>query len=174
MMAASGLSLAFPGSAVGEDGDAWPVRRASARARTASDQAMFRLDFDTLQSPGWPEQYTNYSLFVCSPRLQEEHLQEVRAAIPGAKLIAYFDTQFAMIDKGCASSGGSSYYQAFNKYFQPKWAITDLASGLPICLQSKRGWAGTQPAGWVAFPAAVDAVARYHRDVTMNASWDGL
>ena len=24
---------------------------------------------------------------------------------PGAKLIAYFDTQFAMINKGCASHG---------------------------------------------------------------------
>eukprot|EP01043_Picozoa_sp_COSAG02_P009115 COSAG02_NODE_304_length_25204_cov_11.025095_21_plen_163_part_00 len=135
---------------------------------------MFRLDFDTLNSPGWPALYKNYSLFVCSPRLQEEHLQEVRAAIPGAKLIAYFDTQFAMIDKGCASSGGASYYRAFNEYFRPEWAITDLTTGLPICLQNKKGWAGTQPAGWVAFPAAVDAVARYHRDVTMNASWDGL
>jgi hypothetical protein len=43
-----------------------------------------------------------------------------------------------------------------------------------VCLQDKRGWAGTQPAGWVAFPAAVDAVARYHKEVTYNASWDGL
>ena len=43
-----------------------------------------------------------------------------------------------MIDRGCASSGGASYYRAFNEYFRPEWAITDLTTGFPICLQSKK------------------------------------
>ena len=151
-----------------------PDRDQAAPPPPVLKRASFRLGLDDLTGPDWPARFRNYSLFVCSPRFEERHLQQVRRDIPGAKLIAYFDTQFAMIDKGCASSGGTGYYKAFNRYFKPEWAITDLGTGLPVCLQSKRGWAGTQPAGWVAFPAAVDAVAKYHKEVTFNASWDGM
>jgi hypothetical protein len=137
-------------------------------------RASFILGLDDLKSPDWPTRWANYSLFVCQPQLEEEHLQKIRRDIPGAKLLAYFDTQFAMIDSGCATSGNASYFKALNRYFKPQMAITDLHTGLPICLQPHRGWAGTQPAGWVAFPNSVDAMAAFHREVTMTVSWDGL
>ena len=80
-----------------------------------------------------------------------------------------------MINKGCASSGASPYYNAYNKYFNSSWAITDLHTGLPICLQSHRGWAGTQPAGFVVFRESAEALARLIGKVTLASRvWDGV
>ena len=115
--------------------------------------AWFRIDAGTMKDPGWPAKWAHYKLLVCTPRLTHAQLTQIKRDIPGAKLIAYFDTQFAMIDRGCASSGDSAYYQAVNRFFRPEWAITDLSPGanrgLPVCLQSHLGWAKTRPAGFV-------------------------
>jgi hypothetical protein len=155
-------------------------RHSSSRRRSGPPMhragAWFRVDFDTLKDPAWPSQWLNYSLLVCTPRFSEAQLRQIKRDVPGAKLLAYFDTQFAMIDKGCASSGNSEYYQAVNRYFKPEWAITDLRTGLPVCLQPHKGWAETRPAGFVVTPQSADAMARYHREVTFGnaSSWDGL
>ena len=144
-------------------------------SHTGNATAWFRIDFDTLQDPSWPHAWAHFKLLVCTPRFTERELTQIKQAIPGAKLLAYFDTQFAMIDKGCASSGNSPYYQAVGKYFRPEWAITDLHTGLPVCLQSHKGWAETRPAGFVVMPPSADAFAQFHREITFNAtSWDGL
>jgi hypothetical protein len=148
----------------------------AAGADPAHKLAFFRLDFANLADPGWPEQYLHYSIFVCTPRFTETERTRIKKDIPGAKLLAYFDTQFAMINKGCASSGDTPYYQAVNKYFKPEWAITDLRTGMPICLQSHTGWANTRPAGFVIMPQSADALSQFHREVTFGnaSSWDGL
>ena len=141
-----------------------------------NSSAWFRIDFDTLHDPAWPAAWAHYKLLVCTPRFSEQELAQIKRDVPGAQLLAYFDTQFAMIDKGCASSGNSPYYQAVNHFFQPEWAITDLSTGLPVCLQPHKGWAETRPAGFVPMPASADAMARYHKEVTFGnaSSWDGL
>lgn len=147
-----------------------PLLQHDSSGITGIPTAWFRLDSSSLKDPDWPAKWAHCSLFVCTPRLTHAELVQVKRDIPGAKLIAYFDTQFAMIDAGCASSGDSKYYQSVNRFFKPEWAITDLHTGLPVCLQSHLGWAKTRPAGFVVMPQSADAMANFHREVTFNSS----
>jgi hypothetical protein len=138
--------------------------------------AYFKLARSDLANSSWPTGFTQYSLFVANPGMTEAQLHKVRATVPGGKLLAYSDQSWAYVGKGCSESNGVFA----KKYFQPHWAVTDLHTGLPVCpfgaspTPLDPSPKITPVAAAVLMRESADALVRYHTEVTLAVSYDGL
>ena len=130
-------------------------------------EAFFTLDGPTLRSAAWPEDYANYSVFVCSPALAAEDVAKIHHDIPGAIALAY--TNIADIPLGAFPE--SQYWQALEAVFDTTFCVMDLVTDRVIRMQGENG---TGAPHWVPRQESADVLVAFHRDVTMAAGWDGL
>ena len=129
--------------------------------------AYFLLSTIELNSAQWPAGYRNYSLFVGHPMLTSEQVNKVHRDIPNSKVLAYYCSSWVYLGKGCSLDR----YE-MKDYFNASLAITNLDTGEPACVTF--GPSGGI-AGYVFSRASADAIATYHREVTLRgASWDGI
>ena len=76
----------------------------AASAGAATPQAYFLLTYDMLAAPSWPADYLHYRLFITSPtHFSAEMVAKVHTDIPGAKVLAYFDSVSVPLKLGCST-----------------------------------------------------------------------
>ena len=130
--------------------------------------AYYLLTRATLLSTAWPAQFQNYSLFIASAALNATEVDSVHKAVPGAKVLAYYCSSWVYL--GAAPCSMDRY--DMKEHFNASLAITNLDTKQPACITfGPSGGVG----GFVFSKASVDAIAAYHRDVTLRAAaWDGI
>ena len=142
---------------------------------TPRGHAYFKLSRTDISNASWPQGFEHYSLFVANPGLTGVELAKVKATVPGARVLAYTDMSWAYIGTGCSEPNGN-----FSAYFKPRWAVTDLNTGKPVC---PFGAAATPldpspkidpVAAAVLMKESADALVKYHTEVTLAAPYDGL
>jgi len=66
--------------------------------------AYFLLNYEDLTSPTWPSDYLQYSIFIASPtHMTAELVNKVRTDVPGARVLAYFDSIDIPVVEGCST-----------------------------------------------------------------------
>eukprot|EP01051_Picozoa_sp_SAG22_P002150 SAG22_NODE_94_length_20824_cov_230.693718_11_plen_1262_part_00 len=137
--------------------------------------AYYKLSRADLTNASWPRGFEHYHLFVANPGFTAGELAKVRSTVPGSKVLAYSDMSWAYVGTGCSEGNGN-----FSAYFHPRWAVTNLRTGRPVC---PFGAAATPldpspkitpVAAAVLTKESADALVRYHTEVTLSAPYDGL
>ena len=134
----------------------------------AEERAFFLLQPEMLRETNWPEDYTNYQIFICNPSMDAEDLQVVRHDVPGAKLLAYTSAQDVPLDLHV----GNPYYDALAAMFPDEYCIHDLNTGEIVRIQGY----GTpyEVPSFIMHQVTADALVEFHRVVTMSVPWDGF
>lgn len=135
-----------------------------------ADQAFFTLHGTDIRSAGWPGNYSRFSLFVCDPSLTAEQIAEIRADIPGARLLAYFNIQ----DIPLHMYPGNPYHAALDAVFDSSLCMINLDDGSIVHVQGYTGVPGSGQPHYVLRPESVEILVAFHRDVTMSGDWDGM
>ncbi len=133
-------------------------------------EAYFTLHGADVRSAGWPADFARFSLFVCDPSLPPETIAQIRADLPGVKLLAYSNVQ----DVPLGFYPGNPYYMALDAAFDSALCLTDLANGGPVHVQGYDGTPGSGMPSYVLRDESIDVLAAFHRDVTMAKDWDGM
>jgi hypothetical protein len=111
-------------------------------------------------------------VFVCTPTLDDEILTRVREAFPGALCLATASAQDAKI----GIFDENPYWSALTAAFDSTLCIRNLDTGNVVRIYSpdlSNPDAVSVPT-FVLRQESADALVAFHRDVTMQASWDGL
>jgi hypothetical protein len=137
---------------------------------TAVDRAYFLLQGSDLRSPDWPDAWADYDLFVCNPSLPAADVALIREDVPGATVLAYTNVADIRWDP----EADNPYYQALTAVFEESYLLHDTATGEIVRIQGYDGTPGSGLPMWVVRPPSADVLADFHRDVTMQAGWDGL
>jgi hypothetical protein len=136
----------------------------------AHGAAYYILTAGILASPQWPGAFQNYSLFIASPSLTVQDVERVHTDVSGSKVLAYYCSSWVYL--GAAPCGMDRFNMS--GHFNTSLAITNLDTHQPACIVfGPSGGVG----GYIFSKASVDAIAAYHRDVTLRAggpSWDGI
>jgi hypothetical protein len=137
-----------------------------------SKRAYHILQHGDLTDPTWPGEFRNYRVFMCNPSFEARHIDQIHADIPRSLCFAAVSAQ----DAALGLFPDNPYWEAFEAAFDTSLCIRNLATGNVVRLY---GYDPDNPDA-EAYPAFVmrrrsaDALAAFHRDVTMQAGWDGL
>ena len=156
-------------------------RGRAAQPRSSEAQAAYYiLQGKQIESPDWPAQYSRYALFICNPAsVSAAQLERAKRDRPDGVFLAYTCFGWAYIEApGCARfpEPKNEYYEAFNAHFDHALAVTDVATGHPLCVVD-HGPVSTDynVAGYVVTPAAAEQLAAFHATVTLKrAPFDGV
>lgn len=158
--------LGAPGDDSNNPGDG-PDKKGGGPDSLGVPEAFFTLDGPALRSEGWPADFSQYSLFVCTPSLSADEVAKIHQDIPGSIALAY--TNIADIPLG--SFPGSPYWESLEAVFDTTFCVMDLIANKVIHMQDESG------AGYPHFvlrQQSADVLITFHRDVTMAAGWDGF
>ena len=160
----------------------------------ATPQAYFLLTYDMLAAPSWPADYRHSSrtgtvhhrLFITSPtHFSAELVDKVHTDIPGAKVLAYFDSVSVPLKLGCSTGSPmgnnpiqrrlpddpQGYYEQLRAGWNASWLLRELkpdgAAPTPLCI-----FPGL--AGYVLQKDSAEFIAKFHHDVTKSRGFDGL
>jgi heparin/heparan-sulfate lyase len=83
----------------------------------------------------WLSKFRQYNVFVASPGLTPPQIAKVRRDIPNVTTLAYTDLALVYAGRGTPAANGccTAHLSNFSKYWDPRWAVTNLRTGLPIC-----------------------------------------
>eukprot|EP01052_Picozoa_sp_SAG31_P010689 SAG31_NODE_592_length_13726_cov_7.188082_9_plen_393_part_00 len=157
------------------------LRRAATPRAAASPSAaaFYSLHVNDLSDPSWPASFRHYRLFVASLGFTAADIAKVKADVPGSMVLAYTDWSWAYISAGCSQADGPRHtHFNFTSFFKTEWAITDLRTRMPVCPFGPVSAINPRPAWGVAatilMKDSADALARWHREVTLSAPYDGI
>jgi hypothetical protein len=125
-------------------------------------RALFFVNRAKFEEPDWPERYRVYGLFVCDPVLDPAEIAAMRTDFPDAMLLTYANAQSVRI-----AMHEEPYWRALTDAFDSSLCIRDLQTGSVVRLEDD------VPA-FVHGPEAAEALAAFHRDVTMQLGTDGI
>jgi hypothetical protein len=133
-------------------------------------RAYFVLRSQHLRQDDWPSAYVDYDLFVCAPSITSSEFQTIRSGVPGATLLAYTNLQDITI-----GPTENPYYQELNAVFDSTLCVTDLHTGKVVRIYGRDpAIPGSGVPSWIVGQRSADALAAFHRDVTMPLGWDGI
>lgn len=130
-------------------------------------EAYFTLDGSDLRSAAWPQEYDQYSLFVCTPSISADEVATIHRDIPGSIALAY--TNIADIALG--EFPGNPYNDALTAAFDSTFCVIDLWTDQVVHMETESGVGYPH---FVIRQESADVLVAFHRDVTMLAGWDGL
>lgn len=133
-------------------------------------EAYFILHAADVRAEDWPQAYERYDLLVCSPSIPAETVARIRADLPEAVLLAYWNSQ----DLPLGNHTGNPYWDAFEAVFDSSLCLTNLDTGGMVRVQGYDGTPGSGLPQYVFRPEIIEIVVAFHRDVTMAAGWDGM
>eukprot|EP00039_Didymoeca_costata_P011662 m.164796 g.164796 ORF g.164796 m.164796 type:complete len:349 (+) comp15247_c2_seq1:192-1238(+) len=155
------------------------VMKASCQGKR--DLAYFMLNEKDIQSNNFTERFSNYSLFVAPLSLSADDINKVHTLLPHAKVIGYYGFSYIVVG-GCSPNCTftpdrcNQTLWPGEQYFNKAWALTDLNTNLPICVepwyppQQRRPWNQMIP-----MKESVDAVVAYMKNIEFaNKKWDGI
>ena len=127
-----------------------------------------------MEAPEWPARYSAYGLFIVSPQYTSAaQLGRAKADRPDALFLAYTCLGWAYLRAGgCTTFPDNPYFQAMDEHFDASLAITDLATGDPVCIAGDGKRLGV--AGFIVSPAAAEQMAAFHAEVTLALPYDGI
>ena len=137
-------------------------------------KAFYILTGKDVEAPEWPTQYSSYGLFIVSPQYTSaEQLGQAKKDRPDALFLAYTCLGWAYLRAGgCTTFPDNPYFQAMDAHFDSSLAITDLATGNPVCIAGDGKHLGV--AGYIVSPAAAEQMASFHAEVTLALPYDGI
>ena len=137
-------------------------------------KAYYILTGKDVEAPEWPDQYASYGLFIVAPQLMSgEQLARAKEDRPGAVFLAYTCLGWAYLRAGgCTQFPDNPYFEAMDAHFDASLAITDLATGNPVCIAGDGKSMGV--AGFIVSPEAAEQMAAFHAEVTLALPYDGI
>ena len=144
------------------------------RGSGARLKAFYILTGKDVEAPEWPARYSAYGLFIVSPQYTSAaQLGRAKADRPDALFLAYTCLGWAYLRAGgCTTFPDNPYFQAMDEHFDASLAITDLATGDPVCIAGDGKRLGV--AGFIVSPAAAEQMAAFHAEVTLALPYDGI
>lgn len=125
--------------------------------------AYFMLHAADTRTPGWPDDWAQYTLFICNPTIPAHTVAEIRAARPDATLLAYTNVADLHIGQGSPNP----YWVAMEAVFDTTLCVRNLLTGNVIRLYPDLPY-------FVMRKETADILVAFHSEVTMAAGFDGL
>ncbi len=134
-------------------------------------RAYFMLQRATVYSEEWPDRFLDHRIFVCNPALAPQTVAKIREDLPGVLCLAYTNAQDAFI----GMYPDDAYYLALTAAFDSSLCIRDLVTGNVVRIyQSDPEDPSTAVPTFILRQESADVLVDFHRDVTMDAAWDGF
>jgi hypothetical protein len=133
------------------------------------EKAYFLLQHRDVWSFDWPAPYEDIRVFICNPSFGEVEIRRIREHLPDAVCLAYTNAQEAFL-----GMYDGAYWRAFDAAFDSSHCIRNLETGEIVRFGAAEGEPGYGLAEFVMREESAEALAAFHRDVTLAVSWDGL
>jgi hypothetical protein len=154
-------------------------------AMAASSALYYKLSEVDIGGKRWPSEFLKYSILVADPGLTPAQLAVVRRDLPGRKLIAYTCMGWAYVQTPCTNCTGPKCSgcpgsrcvdrldSAGRPYWNSSYNVRNRHDGKAICPFGHLHSAVTPVAAWIPTRESVDAMVRFHSEVTL-LGYDGV
>lgn len=133
-------------------------------------------------SPTFAVDFAAYDLFVAPRELSADDVATVHRVLPSSRVLAYYGYSYVVVPGQCSPNCTDTPARCNMtvypppEYFNASWAVTDLNTGLPLCVEP---WSpATERRPWnqmIPMQASADAIVRYWKEVVLTAApFDGI
>jgi hypothetical protein len=134
-------------------------------------EAYFMLTAGDVRSTDWPESWSSFDVFVCTPSMDPDRVAQARADRPDAIFLAY--TSVADIHLGMYSN--DPYWASLEAVFDSTLCVRDMWHDRVVRMTGQEN--GDPTTGipyYVMQKESADILVQFHRDVTMTRGFQGL